>query len=407
MATWLLLRTFRCYSENENQGIYVHARDLFRLACGAMFFYAMTQPPLGTKMLAWAQWTYHTNCETRFWKALMMLSGVPLSTIELKSLFDMDTSYLTMLATTALFALGLKTILKQDIRKDVIRDQDTLNADRSRHQFDRSANFIRPDKIHAYHEERTPRGRKRSTSTVETVSYVFVDKWASLHNNWIDRAIHQRDSGDVYKAALKSARSIASSKMYAESRGAKRLAQIILVSLIASLLCALGWIIYNWIPVIGSIYFFVLPVALLLCLSFYVVVRYEIYIEVETEFVSEWISFVVSGEPRSECRLDASQLTWLAEKLGLDSSERVDKLVEAHRQSGVEITIDDIFSWHDRVLLFLKLSELTFDVQEESSISNRLPGFLKSSVNRFDDLANSVAFALANFLVRPSSLFVA
>ena len=437
LTTWLILRTFRHDDQSADSGspnsklLVGDAKTLFRLACGTMLFYAITQPPLGTHILEWAHWTFQTNCETRVWKALMILVGVPVQTIELKSPFGMDTSYLTMLAATALFALSFKTILRQPKRLDVMaamHDQYKQNMARKRHVSD-NANFIR--KITA-DKELTPRGRDRSASStaeapsaaaLDLATTVFEDVCTKLQNSWIDTLIHEQDSNDV----LEKARAVSSQMQKAEapdakSRGAKLLAQIILGTLMAILFVALGSALYSWAPLIGSIYSFVLlPFVVLVCASCFVVVRFEEHSKTERQFMDKWVSSVLNSEPQPECCLGTKTFKWLAKLLNVDLQK--DARIEFQKactQNSDAVSIDEFVNWYERYATRSdcrqKLTELKYEDRKklvkqaleaqlaQTSVVDHLPGFLKAPAKKFDGLANILAFALANLLVRPPAL---
>ena len=341
------------------------------------------------------------------------------------------------------------------MRHKVMLEQYERNEAKTKQLSDKSnltCNFLWRETMIADNEERTPRGqaRKGSTSTVGTVSSWFEHVYTNLHKNWIDKVIHGSDSDSVQK----SARAFDTSQTeqepslepepepepelqpelepLVESRGAKLLAQLILGSLVLVLLSTLGWFIYNWTPLIGSIYFFVMPVVLLLCMSFVAVISYDVYKEKsdnEKKFIDNWISAVIRREPHPECRLDEKDFKWLAEKLGMDPPPK-DGFETACTQSSVDTSIDEFLDWYEKHepdpdaryriqkkekgngkgmlkekhqrRLVQKLPKFqSFRAQQaQTNILDCLPKFLERPARQFDDLAKSIAFALANFLVR-------
>lgn len=491
LATWLLLRTFRhettesakdaetIDTDFDTKKLKELSKELFRLACGTMFLYAMTQPPLGTKFLEWIDWTFQTTCETRVWKALMILFGIPLQTIELESASVKDTSYLTILATTALLTLGLKSLLREPTRQKVMKKQYELNKitqDLGKSAF-YTANFIWREAMFADDEERTShgRGRKGSISTVETVSSWFEHIYTKIHNNWIDNLIHEKDSD----AVRKSARAVASQtelepRLSAESRDYKIPALLLLGVLLVILLSALGWFIYKWTSLLGSIYFIVMLSVLFFVLLLVFVKQYEVFDKIskqENDKIRDWIFAVIRREPHWECKLDEEKFNWLAKKLHVDPSGEFEKAgthsidVERNQSNFQYVSIDEFMNWYEgynykedcdipedirippnirRYCLatvtqlfpggriqklvrnrsekscFIGKSRKKWPLQQRHqktlvekipefrdfqaelariSILDNLPKFLTGPARQFDDLANSIAFALANLLV--------
>jgi hypothetical protein len=440
--TWMTLRTFRhetSRTDSEQPDLELlkdDAKGLFRLACGAMFWYALTQPPLGTAVLGLKlfDWNFDTYCETRVWKALMILAGVPQETImhsrTAQTPLDVDPSYLTMLATTALIALGLKTTLKHQKRIDIVRDQHKLRKTVTKVASDASANYIRPEVV-ADKLLHSPGGRNRadSTSAVETVSFVFEDVHTHLHHNWIDKRIHEQDSDTVLAAALKNAKDIDSSNMHAAP---KLFAQVIVAFLSVGLLYALGLVISSWIPLLGSIYLAVLLFVVLALLFVVTVLWVEVRLErrdKEVKYVDDWIDSVVNSNPKSEpeCHgaLDVKKFTWLAQRLGVvqTAEEATSSFRHCMQEGDTVVDFDRFFKWYaqqegdkpklgrnalkglkekDQKKLVEKLPgflELQEKMQAETTVFHKLPGFLQTPAAQFGTLAKSLAFALANSLV--------
>ena len=460
LFTWLILRTFRHETAHELASragselpdidlLRDDAKVLFRWACGAMFFYALTQPPLGPAFLGmeWVDWTYNTNCETRVWKALMVLAGVPLETITHsrhdKSLPDVDTSYLTVLATTALIALSLKTLLRQSKRHGVVRDQHARSKDRTKDASDASANHVRRAEIVA-DVLLSPRVRSRadSTSAIETVSAVFENIHAYVHHTLIDKLIHDQDSHTVLAAALENAKGVDSSLEVRANTNPKLLAQVILGCLSVVLLYVLGVVIYSWTPVFGGIYLVLLSVLLTFCLFLFVVLFWDLRserLEEEDKFAKDWISSVIDYDPKAQSeRLSGDLFGWLAKELGVKLSKAGAKAAFRDCMQEGTVNFDRFFSWYEEQVIpdfwYEKLQEgdkrkrgrnaleyltqkskkkLVEDLpdfrklQENKTIYNELPGVLQSPAAQFGRLADSLAFALANGLVSfPSNMLL-
>ena len=195
----------------------------------------------------------------------------------------------------------------------------------------------------------------------------------------------------------------------------------------ATLLWALGWVLYSWAPLIGSVYSFVLlPFVVLVCVTCFVAVRFEEHRKAERQFLEKWVSSVLNSEPQPECRLGAKKFKKLAQKLGvkLEKSARIE-FQTAFSPNSDEVSIDEFVNWYesdgtrsgcrqelakmlenkkDRETLKMLVEQALNARLEHISTVDHLPTFLKVPFKKFEGVANILAFALDNLLVRPPAL---